>query len=72
METSAAIEQLGQLELQLDELVVLTQVLSKENTALRNQQKNWSTERAKLIEKNELAKHQVEGMITHLKALEKD
>ena len=72
METSATIEQLGQLELQVDELVVLTQVLSKENTALRTQQKNWSTERAKLIEKNELAKHRVEGMITRLKALEKD
>mgnify|MGYP006149590931 CR=1 FL=1 len=72
METSVAIEQLGQLEQQLDELVVLTQVLSKENTALRTQQKNWSTERAKLIEKNELAKHRVEAMITRLKALEKD
>ncbi|MFT7650973.1 MAG: cell division protein ZapB [Limisphaerales bacterium] len=72
METSVAIEQLGQLEHQLDELVVLTQVLSKENTALRTQQKNWSTERAKLIEKNELAKHRVEAMITRLKALEKD
>lgn len=72
METSAATEQLGQLEQQLDELLVLTQVLSKENTALRTQQKNWSTERAKLIEKNELAKHRVEAMITHLKALEKE
>ncbi len=65
-------EQLTHLEQQLDELLVLTQVLSKENKALRAQQKNWSTERAKLIEKNELAKNRVESMITRLKALEKD
>ena len=65
-------EQLNQLENQVDELLVLTQVLSKENRALRAQQKNWSTERAKLIEKNELAKNRVESMITRLKALEKE
>jgi cell division protein ZapB len=65
-------EQLNQLEQQMDELLVLTQVLSKENKALRTQQKSWSTERAKLIGKNELAKNRVEAMITRLKALEKD
>lgn len=65
-------EQMTQLERQVDELVVLTQVLAKENKALRAQQKTWSTERAKLIEKNELAKHRVEAMITRLKALERD
>ena len=67
-----AVEQLNQLEQQVDELLVLTQVLSKENKALRAQQKSWSTERAKLIEKNELAKTRVESMISRLKALEKD
>ena len=71
MDTTAT-EHLGQLEQQVDELLVLTQVLSKENTALRAQQKSWSTERAKLIEKNELAKTRVEAMITRLKALESD
>ncbi len=65
-------EQLNRLETQVDELLVLTQVLAKENKALRAQQKNWSTERAKLIEKNELAKNRVESMITRLKALEKE
>ena len=69
MDTPAT-EHLGQLEQQVDELLVLTQVLSKENTALRAQQKSWSTERAKLIEKNELAKSRVEAMITRLKSLE--
>lgn len=65
-------EPLNRLERQVDELVSLTEVLSKENRALRAQQKNWSTERAKLIEKNELAKSRVESMISRLKALEKD
>ena len=72
MDATAESEQLAQLEQQIDELLVLTQVLSKENRALRAQQQNWSTERAKLIEKNELAKSRVESMITRLKALERD
>ena len=72
MASSGESEQLTQLEQQVDELLVLAQVLSKENKALRAQQKNWTTERAKLIEKNELAKNRVESMITRLKALEKD
>ena len=72
MASNAESDQLTQLEQQVDELLVLTQVLGKENRALRAQQKNWSTERAKLIEKNELAKSRVESMISRLKALEKD
>lgn len=72
MESSSTAEQVSHLEQQLDELLVLTQVLSKENKALRAQQQTWSTERAKLIEKNELAKNRVEAMITRLKALERD
>ena len=35
-------------------------------------ERNWTAERAKLIEKNELAKSRVESMITRLKALEHD
>ncbi len=60
------------LERRVNELIELTAVLSKENRALRAQQHNWTTERAKLIEKNELAKSRVEGMITRLKSLEQD
>ena len=72
LKNAAGADQLNRLETQVDELLVLTQVLAKENKALRTQQKNWSTERAKLIEKNELAKNRVESMITRLKALEKE
>ena len=71
-QSAANNDQLNHLEQQVDELLVLTQVLSKENRALRAQQKNWTTERAKLLEKNELAKNRVESMISRLKALERD
>ena len=60
------------LETKVEELIELCGVLTKENGALRAQQRNWTTERAKLIEKNELAKSRVEAMITRLKALEQD
>jgi cell division protein ZapB len=60
------------LETKIDELIDLCSVLTRENRALRAQQQNWTTERAKLIEKNELAKSRVESMITRLKALEQD
>lgn len=56
----------------IDELIELCGVLTRENRALRAQQQNWTSERAKLIEKNELAKSRVESMITRLKALEQD
>ncbi len=61
-----------QLEQKVDELIELCAILGRENRALRAQQQNWSAERAKLIEKNELAKSRVESMITRLKTLEQD
>jgi len=60
------------LEGRVAELIELTQVLTRENRALRTQQQNWTMERAKLIEKNELTKGRVESMITRLKSLEQD
>ena len=60
------------LEEKVEELIELYTVLGKENRALRTQQQTWTTERAKLIEKNELAKSRVESMITRLKTLEQD
>ena len=60
------------LEQRVDELIELMARLSRENRTLKAQQLTWSTERAKLIEKNELAKSRVEAMISRLKALEQD
>ena len=58
------------LERRVSELISVAEQLSRENKALRTQQENWSVERAKLIEKNELAKSRVESMIGRLRALE--
>ncbi|MDG1133046.1 MAG: TIGR02449 family protein [Pseudomonadales bacterium] len=65
-------EELNRLERQVDNLISLVHLLGNENKALKTQQSNWTVERAKLIEKNELAKNRVESMIGRLKALEKD
>mgnify|MGYP002054328630 FL=1 len=63
-------EEMDVLERRVSELISLTEQLSRENKALRTQQENWSVERAKLIDKNELAKSRVESMIGRLRALE--
>lgn len=63
---------LDALENKVTELVQFCELLSKENKALRSQQHSWTTERAKLIEKNEIAKNKVESMIARLKSLEQD
>ena len=65
-----SMEEMDILERRVNELIALTEQLSRENKALRSQQDNWSVERAKLIEKNELAKSRVESMIGRLRALE--
>lgn len=64
------LEEMDVLERRVSELISLNEQLSRENKALRTQQENWSVERAKLIEKNELAKSRVESMIGRLRALE--
>ena len=60
------------LERRLGELFDRCEVLSRENHALSQLQSSWTVERAKLIEKNELAKSKVEAMISRLKSLEQD
>ena len=62
----------NRLETRIDELISLNLRLTRENQALRQQQRNWTTERAALIERNELAKSRVEAMIERLKGLEQD
>ena len=65
-------QEMDVLERRVGELIALTEQLATENRALRTQQENWSVERARLIEKNELAKSRVESMIGRLPALEKE
>jgi cell division protein ZapB len=63
-------QELRKLEVRLDELVNSIERLKEENRSLRDQQDNLVSERANLIEKNEMAKTRVEAMINRLKAME--
>lgn len=63
-------QELKKLEYRLDELIQTITRLKEENRSLRNQQDSLVSERAGLIEKNELARSRVEAMINRLKAME--
>ncbi|MAZ89007.1 MAG: TIGR02449 family protein [Cellvibrionaceae bacterium] len=65
------------LETKLDQLIQQCERLNAENMALKSQvaeadsrESEWNVERARLVEKNELARTRVEAMITRLKSLE--
>ncbi len=63
-------QDLKTLEFRVDELIQLCQLLKNENQALRDQQGSLVSERASLMEKNELARTRIEAMIMRLKSME--
>ena len=63
---------LKDVEAKLDELIHLCNRLEKENATLKAREAGWKQERARLLEKNEIARTRVEAMIKHLKELESD
>ena len=60
------------LEAKIDELIQLMEELERKQAMMSDNQTSWQTERARLLEKNELAKTKVEAMIMRLKALDQD
>jgi cell division protein ZapB len=60
------------LATKLDLLIQRVEQLKVQNRHLLASEKAWREERAHLIEKNEMARHKVESMISRLKALEQD
>lgn len=62
--------ELKQLESRIEELIETCAQLKNENQSLRQNQDNLVTERARLIEKTEMARTRVEAMITRLKSME--
>ena len=58
------------LDQKINYLVALCQKLTTENRKLRQQQQSWVAEKAKLMEKNDVARTKVEAMIQHLRSLE--
>lgn len=63
---------LQRLEQRIDALVRLCEKLAIENRALQDKYSDWMSERARLLEKNELARSKVEAMIGRLKSLEQN
>ena len=63
-------QDLKSLDCRIDELIQLCHQLKSENQALRDQQSNVMSERASLMEKNELARSRIESMIMRLKTME--
>ena len=61
---------ISKLEQRIDELIVLTETLSNENNLMRERQDILVEERARMIEKAELARSRVEAMLVRLKAME--
>lgn len=70
-QTQAADVALNKLETRVEDLVSMVGKLKDENNTLSSSHESLSTERSKLIEKNEQAKSRVEAMISRLKAMEK-
>jgi cell division protein ZapB len=62
--------EIAKLELRIDELIALADQLSNENCLIRERQNLLVEERARLIEKAELARTRVESMLVRLKAME--
>ena len=60
---------LQRLSQKLDQLLLQHQQLQKENQSLRQLEQEWQHERARLIEKNDVARTRVEAMINDLKSL---
>lgn len=71
-QTSSHEQDLKSLEFQIDELIQLCQQLKNENQALREQHGSLMSERANLMQKNEMARSRVEAMIMRLKTMEQE
>ena len=63
-------QEVTRLEEQVEILLSAVDRLVKENKSLRAQQESHSTERASLIERNDLVRNRVEAIVSRLKSLE--
>lgn len=59
------------LEERIDDLIGVCRRLREENEGLRNSQETLIEERAKLAEKNKMARSRLESIVDRLKTLEK-
>lgn len=61
---------INEIEAKLDSLIQRHLHLSEAHQALSHREQAWLTERARLIEKNEIARTRIEAMISRMKQLE--
>lgn len=61
---------LKKLDFRIDELIRAVERLKEENRSLQHKQDALVSERAALLQKNELVRTRVEAMISRLRALE--
>ena len=57
------------LEKRVSDLITLSDKLSIENKALKLEQRKWTTERAALLKKTDLAKNKIKTVLTRLKSM---
>ncbi|MBT3506184.1 MAG: TIGR02449 family protein [Piscirickettsiaceae bacterium] len=65
-------DDLQQLEQQIDDLLRVSRRTREENMLLKSQQSAWVTERAKLVERTELARSRIDKMVERLKELDNE
>ena len=63
---------LQQLEQPIDDLLRVSRRTREENMLLKSQQSAWVTERAKLVERTELARSRIDKMVERLKELDNE
>lgn len=63
---------LAQVESRLDELLQRYRRLEVEHDKLCQKEQTWLSERARLVEKHEIARARIESMIARLKQIETD
>lgn len=63
-------QEVSRLEEQVDFLLATLDRLMKENRSLRSRQESLATERANMLEKHDMVRTRVDGIVTRLKALE--
>lgn len=61
---------LAQIENQLEQLIQRFARLREENAILKEKEAQWMNEKARLQEKNELARARIEAMLNRLKQIE--
>lgn len=61
---------LRRLDFRVDELIRIVERLKEENRSLQQKQESLVSDRAALLQKNELVRTRVEAMISRLRAME--